>query len=44
MHKILIIEDEPLNASRIKRLLLDIDDTIEVYGPAKSIEEVVEIP
>lgn len=43
MHKILIIEDELLNASRIKRLLLDIDDTIEVYGPAKSIEEVVEI-
>lgn len=42
-HKILIIEDEPLNANRVKRLLLDIDDTLEIEGPLTSVEEVIEL-
>jgi DNA-binding LytR/AlgR family response regulator len=42
-HKILIIEDEPLNANRVKRLLLDIDDTLEIEGPSTSVEEVIKL-
>lgn len=41
MKKVLIIEDEYFSASRLKRLVLDIDDTIEVHGPLKSVTEVV---
>lgn len=42
MHRILIIEDELLSASRLKRLLLDIDDDIEIDGPLTNVESVVE--
>ncbi|MCQ2771398.1 MAG: LytTR family DNA-binding domain-containing protein [Clostridia bacterium] len=42
MNKILIIEDEILSANRLKRMLLDIDDMIEIYGPIQSVEGVVE--
>lgn len=42
MKRILIIEDEPLSAKRLKRLLNDIDDTFEITGPLCSIEEVID--
>lgn len=42
MKRILIIEDERMSASRLKRLISDIDDTLEVEGPLSSIEDVVE--
>ena len=41
MKKVLIIEDDHFSARRLKRLVMDIDDTIDVYGPLKSIMEVV---
>ncbi|EGN56099.1 DNA-binding response regulator [Hallella multisaccharivorax DSM 17128] len=42
MYKTLIIEDEPLGAEHLRKLILDIDDTISVSGPLKSVEEVKE--
>ena len=42
MKRILIIEDERMSASRLKRLISDIDDTLEVVGPLTTVEEVVE--
>lgn len=42
MKKILIIEDEPVNAARLKRLITDIDDTLTIDGPLASVAEVVE--
>lgn len=42
MHRILIIEDESLSAIRLKRLLLDIDDTLDIEGPVNSVDGVVE--
>lgn len=42
MKKVLIIEDERLSADRLKRLLSDIDDTLEVFGPLTSVEEVID--
>ena len=36
--KILIIEDESRSFALLKRLLLDIDDTFDVYGPVISLE------
>lgn len=41
MKKILIIEDDTYSAVRLKKIVLDIDDTIDVHGPLKSINEVV---
>ena len=41
MKKILIIEDEQFSAKRLKRLIMDIDDTMDVHGPLKRVEEVV---
>ena len=43
MKKILIIEDDYFSAKRLKRLIMDIDDTIDVHGPLKSVEEVVNV-
>lgn len=40
MRKVLIIEDETYSALRLKRLISDIDDTLEIHGPLKSIAEV----
>lgn len=40
MRKVLIIEDEIYSALRLKRLILDIDDTTDIHGPLKSIAEV----
>ena len=40
--EILIIEDERLSADRMKRLLDDVDDTMEVVGPLTDVEEVME--
>lgn len=42
MKKALIIEDDYFSAKRLGRLIMDIDDMIDVHGPLKSIDEVVE--
>ena len=42
MQKVLIIEDDNFSARRLKRLIMDIDDTVDVHGPLKSIMEVTE--
>lgn len=42
MKKVLIIEDELLSAKRLKKMILDIDDTLEVDGPQQSVKDVVE--
>lgn len=42
MKKILIIEDEPVNAARLKRLITDIDDTLTIDGPLTTVGEVIE--
>lgn len=42
MKKVLIIEDELLSAKRLKKKILDIDDTLEVDGPLQSVKDVVE--
>ena len=42
MRKVLIIEDENLSALRLKKMITDIDDTIEVDGPLTNVAEVVE--
>ena len=42
MKKVLIIEDDHFSARRLKRLIMDIDDTIDVHGPLKSVAEVAE--
>lgn len=42
MKRILIIEDERMSASRLKRLISDIDDTLDVVGPLTTVEEVIE--
>ena len=42
MQKVLIIEDDHFSARRLKRLIMDIDDTIDVHGPLKSVVEVTE--
>ena len=40
MKKVLIIEDDHFSARRLKRLIMDIDDTIDVHGPLKDVAEV----
>lgn len=40
MKKILIIEDDPFSARRLQRLITDIDDTVEIHGPLKTVMEV----
>ena len=42
MQKVLIIEDDHFSARRLKRLIMVIDDTIDVHGPLKSVAEVTE--
>ena len=42
MQKVLIIEDDHFSARRLKRLIMDIDETIDVHGPLKSMSEVTE--
>ena len=42
MKKVLIIDDDHFSARRLKRLIMDIDDTIDVHGPLKSVAEVTE--
>lgn len=42
MKRILIIEDERMSATRLKRLITDIDDTLDVVGPLTTVEEVIE--
>ncbi len=42
MKKYLIIEDERLNAERLKRLLTDIDAMVEIEGPLTRVSNVVE--
>ena len=42
MKKVLIIEDESLSALRLKKMINDVDDTIEVDGPLTNVAEVVE--
>lgn len=38
----MIIEDERLSAGRLRKMILNIDHTLEVEGPLTSVEEVVE--
>ena len=38
MKKVLIIEDEPINAGRLKRQIADIDDTLTIDGPLTSVD------
>lgn len=42
MKKILLIEDEPINAVRLKRLLLEYDGLLEIDGPLVSVDAVVD--
>ena len=41
MKKVLIIEDEHYSAMRLKKLIGDLDDTLEIVGPLKCVDEVV---
>ena len=41
MKRVLIIEDENLSALRLKKMINDIDDTVEVDGPLTNVAEVV---
>ena len=41
--KILIIEDEERSFMRLKRLLLQIDETFEIEGPVTSVSETAEV-
>jgi DNA-binding LytR/AlgR family response regulator len=41
MKKILIIEDEWISAKRLEKQLKDIDDTLQIDGLLKSVEEVI---
>lgn len=43
MKRILIIEDERLSASRLKRLIEDIDDTLDISGPLTTVNEVIDM-
>lgn len=43
MKKILLIEDEMLSANRLKKLLFNIDNTIQIDGPLKSVHKVQEM-
>jgi len=43
MKKVLIIEDEKLSANRLKKLLFNIDDTMQIDGPLRSVQQVQEI-
>lgn len=42
MKKILIIEDDYFSAKRLRKLIMDIDDTASVHGPLKSVSDVVD--
>ena len=42
MKRVLIIEDEYYSAQRLKRMIADIDDAIDIQGPLASVNEVVE--
>lgn len=42
MKKVLIIEDDYFNAQRLGKLLLDMDGTLELHGPLKSVAEVID--
>lgn len=42
MKKILIIEDDYFSAKRLKRLIMDIDDIVDIHGPLKSVNDVIE--
>lgn len=42
MKKILIIEDDYFSAKRLKKLIMDIDDTVDIHGPLKSVNDVVD--
>lgn len=42
MKKILIIEDDFFSAKRLKKLIMDSDDMVDIHGPLKSVNDVVE--
>lgn len=42
MKHLLIIEDERISADRLKRMILDLDDTLIVDGPLSSVQQVIE--
>ena len=42
MKKMLILEDDFYSAKRLKKLIMDIDDTVRVHGPLKSVSDVVD--
>lgn len=42
MRHILIIEDEPISAGRLRRMLLDLDDILIIDGPLSSVQQVLD--
>lgn len=42
MKKVLIIEDDLFSAKHLHKLIMDIDDTIDIYGPLRSVADVVD--
>lgn len=43
MKHILIIEDEPISADRLKRMLHELDDTLVIDGPLSSVQQVSDL-
>lgn len=42
MKKILIIEDDFFSAKRLKKLIMDVNDTVDIHGPLRSVDNVVD--
>ena len=42
MRKVLIIEDDLFSAKRLEKLIREIDNSIEIHGPLKSVTEVID--
>lgn len=42
MKKILIIEDDFFSAKRLKKLIMDVNDTVDIHGPLRSVDDVVD--
>lgn len=43
MKKILIIEDDFFSAKRLKKLIMDVNDTVDIHGPLRSVDDVVDV-
>lgn len=42
MKKILIIEDDFFSAKRLKKLIMDVNDTVDIHGPLRSVDDVID--